>query len=208
MPARNDDLHGNVPDDSPVALLLVDVLNDLDFEEADRLEPQVRDIVKPLRALIAHARATHIPIIYVNDNHGRWRSDGEAVVEHVRESRGGFLAKAFAPHEEDYFILKPKHSGFYATTLDTVLRYLDAKVLIIAGLTGDRCVLFTANDAFLRDYEIVIPRDCVVSIDPRDNKQAIALMKRVLHAKICRSDEIEFVRSPERESGNPDVSAH
>src|SRR5207248_4843319 len=83
---------------------------------------------------------------------------------------------------EDYFVLKPKHSGFFSSTLETLLRYLGVRRLIITGIAGNFCVLFTANDAYMRDYELLIPSDCVISDTAKENKEALQLMTRYLKA--------------------------
>ena len=94
------------------------------------------------------------------------------------------------PAEDEYFVLKPKHSGFFSTTLDTLLRYLGAKRLILTGIAGNFCVLFTANDAYMRDYELLIPEDCCVSNTAEENEQALALMRKFLKADTRSSDQI------------------
>ena len=193
-PAKNKDLHGNVPDDAPVVLVLIDVINDLEFDGGDRLLPQAVAAAERILALKRRALAAGVPVIYCNDNYGRWRSERAAQLEHcLRDGvRGAPVARLLAPGEDDYYVVKPKHSAFYGTTLDVLLDYMQAQTLILAGFTGDRCVLFTANDAFLRDFHIVVPRDCTASIDPAENEHVLRLMQRVLQAKVCLSTEIGF----------------
>src|SRR5688500_2994715 len=158
MPAKNKDLHGNVPDTCRVALLLIDVINDLEFENNRMLVKHSRRLANRIAALKKRARAARIPVIYVNDNFGKWQSDFNKQVEHCLNDDvpGQTLAERLRPEPDDYFVLKPKHSGFFSTTLDTVLRYLGAHTLILTGIAGDRCVLFTANDAFLREYRVFV----------------------------------------------------
>jgi len=190
----NDDLHGNAPDKSNVALLLIDVINDLEFEGGERLLDFAIPAAKNIARLKDRAQQAKIPVIYINDNFGRWRSDFKKIVEHCLEDdvRGRAIAKILAPDEDDYFVLKPKHSGFFSTTLDLLLKYLGARTLIIAGIAGNNCVLFTANDAYLRDYKLLIPSDCSVSIDPADNEYALHQMAEVLKADIRPSAEINL----------------
>ena len=135
-----------------------------------------------------------MPIIYVNDNFGRWQSDWRRTVEHCSGTkvRGHELVRILKPAKDDYFVLKPKHSGFFSTTLETLLRYLDAKTLILTGIAGNFCVLFTANDAYMRDYELLIPQDCCVSNTPRENEEALGLMRKFLKADTRPSDEIQL----------------
>src|SRR4051812_9225116 len=153
MPAKNEDLHGNAPDKSDVALLLIDLINDLEFDEGDALLQYTRPVADRVSALKERAKRAGIPVIYVNDNFGRWQSDFHRQVEHCLADgvRGRELAEKLRPEPDDYFVLKPKHSGFFSTTLDILLEYLGAKTLILTGIAGNICVLFTANDAYLRD---------------------------------------------------------
>jgi len=97
-----------------------------------------------------------------------------------------------APDDDDYFVLKPKHSGFYSTVLDTLLAYLKTENLILTGLTGDLCVFFTANDAYLRDFHLFIPADCVASIDAAENEYALRQMQKALKAEISPSSELNL----------------
>jgi nicotinamidase-related amidase len=196
MPAKNSDLHGNAPDEAPTVLLLIDVINDLEFDGGDALLAQALPMAERLAALKRRARAAGIPAIYVNDNFGRWRSDLHALLEHCLDDgvRGRPLVEQLVPEPDDYFVLKPKHSGFFATTLDTLLDYLHAHTLILTGLTADNCVLFTASDAYLRDFEIVVPSDCVASIDPGHTAQALEHMHRILKAEVTASPALVLSR--------------
>lgn len=194
MPERNPDLHGNAPDTNPVALLLVDVINPMDFSEADRLLRFARPAAERLADLKRRARAAGVPVIYANDNFGKWRSDLNAVVERCLDSGcpGREVARLLRPDPEDYFVLKPKHSAFFSTTLDTLLRYLGTRTVILGGFAADICVLFTANDAYMRDLRLVIPADGVASNEAEDRDAALALMRRVLKAKTPPSKEIDL----------------
>ncbi|HEX8422514.1 MAG TPA: isochorismatase family cysteine hydrolase [Pyrinomonadaceae bacterium] len=195
MPAKNEDLHGFVPDKAEVALLLIDVINDLEFSSGEQLLEHALPVAEKLAALKRRAKEAKIPVIYVNDNFGKWQSDFKSVLKHCLEEdvRGKPVAELLRPEEEDdYFVLKPKHSGFFSTTLDTLLDYLQVKTLILTGLTGDICVLFTANDAYMRDFHLLIPADCVASADADENRHALEHMRRVLKADTRPSTEINF----------------
>ncbi|HYP27393.1 MAG TPA: cysteine hydrolase [Blastocatellia bacterium] len=193
-PAKNEDLHGNVPDKAHAALILIDIINDFEFEGGEELIRYAEPAARNISRLVERARKARIPVIYVNDNFGKWQSDFKKLVEHClsEEVRGRGVVEMLKPREEDYFVLKPKHSGFYSTTLDTLLSYLKVRALILAGVAGNICVLFTANDAFLRDYHLIIPSDCVASNRPEDNEYALQQMKQVLKADITPSDELDL----------------
>jgi nicotinamidase-related amidase len=194
MLPRNDDLHGNAPDTSPVALLLIDVINDLEFEGGTRLLANALPAAQHIATLKQRARRAQIPVIYANDNFGRWRSDFRQVVQHCLHDqvRGEPLARLLTPDDEDYFVLKPKHSAFFATTLAFLLHYLGVQRLILTGFTGDNCVLFTANDAHMHDLCLHVPRDCVASICPEDNRHALRFMERVLKADLTSSARVDL----------------
>jgi nicotinamidase-related amidase len=194
MPGSTATLHGSAPDQHPVALLLVDVVNPLDFPEADQLLRGAVPAAERLAELKARARAARVPVIYTNDNFGRWRSDLSAVVEWCEEPgcTGRPLLDRLRPDPDDYFVLKPKHSAFFSTTLDTLLRYLGTRTLVIGGFAADICVVFTANDAYMRDFRVLVPADGVASNDPADRDAALALMRRVLKAPTPRASDIDF----------------
>jgi nicotinamidase-related amidase len=196
VPDRNPDLHGNVPESSPVALLLIDVINDLEFDEGDKLLAHALPMAHRIADLKRRAKSLGIPAIYANDNFGRWQSDFRRVVAHCLEDgvRGEEIARILAPEEDDYFVLKPKHSAFYATTLDTLLAYLGAKTVILTGIAGNICILFTANDAYMRDLNLIVPADCVVSNTEEENRHALEQMNKVLKADIRVSKEIDLER--------------
>src|SRR2546423_6172217 len=129
MPPKNNDLHGNAPESCPVALLLIDVINDLDFEDGEKVLTQALPAAKKLAAFAGRARSAGIPVIYVNDNFGKWRSDFRKNVEHCLSDgcRGKPIAELLRPDKDDYFVLKPKHSRVFSTALDTLLKYLQSE---------------------------------------------------------------------------------
>lgn len=194
MSAQHDDLHGNVPDDADVALLLIDVINDLEFDGGEALLTQAVPMAAQLALLKRRAKQAGIPAVYVNDNFGRWQSDFAKLLAHCLGDgvRGRPLAERLQPEPDDYFVLKPKHSGFYSTTLDLLLRSLKVTTLLLTGLTGDICVLFTANDAYMRDFHLAVPADCVASLDPTENQHALFHMQRVLKADIRPSTALDL----------------
>jgi nicotinamidase-related amidase len=179
----------HVPDNSQSVLLLIDVINDFEFPGGEELfryaYPAARRIMRMKQAM----RARGIPTIYANDNFGRWKSDFREVLAHCLEDgvRGKPVVELLRPDAEDYFVLKPKYSAFYNSALDTLLKYLGATELIMAGFAGDMCVLFSASDAHMRDYTLRIPRDCIASESPARNRRAIGLLSEVLDVDVSPS---------------------
>ncbi len=194
MPEKNIDLHGSAPDKHKFALLLIDVINDFDFPEADELLKYARKMAPNLLRLKRRAQEASIPVIYVNDNFGRWKSDFRHTVNHcAQHGRGRDVVKLLRPEKSDYFVLKPKHSGFFSTTLETLLRYLETQTLILTGIAGNFCVLFTANDAYMRDFNLFVPSDCTVSNTKKENQSALGLMKKFLKADTRLSSGIALL---------------
>ena len=196
-----------VPDKSHSALVLLDVINDLEWPGGEQMLRHALPMAQRIAALARRARAAGVPVIYVNDNYGRWRSDFQSLVDHClgKNVRGHRIARLLEPQKEDYFVLKPKHSGFFSTSLDVLLGYLEVKVLVLAGIAGNICVLFTANDAYLRDYHLFVPEDCTASNHARDNRHALMQMRSLLKADTRPSARIDFkklkaVRDPKRKS--------
>jgi nicotinamidase-related amidase len=194
MPDKNQDLHGNVPDKADAALLIIDVLNDLEFEGGDALLEHAMPMARAIARLRERAREAGIPVIYVNDNFGKWRSDFRQQLDHCLHDdvRGRPMVEILAPDEDDYFVLKPKHSGFYHTTLPLLLEYLEVDTVILTGIATDNCVLFTAGDAFMRDLRIAVPEDCVAAIDPERHLAALDQMRTTLKADISPSSELDL----------------
>jgi nicotinamidase-related amidase len=193
-PVNNQDLHGNVPDDSSVVLILIDLINDFEFDGAESMFKNTLAIAQPIAKLKKNAKASGIPVIYVNDNFGKWQSDFRKLVDHCLEDNvnGKPIARLLRPDERDYFVLKPKHSAFYSTSLDLLLRYLKANTLILTGIAGNICVFFTASDAYMRDFNLLVPQDCIASETEADNQHALAYMAKVLKADTRPSTDIDF----------------
>ena len=128
--------------------MLIDVINDMAFDGSGALVAQAESMAAPLARLKRRATAAGVPAIYINDNFGQWRSDFRRTVSHctARSSPGHRVSRRLRPTARDYFVLKPKHSGFFDTTLDTLLETLRIRRVILTGIAGNICVVFTAND--------------------------------------------------------------
>lgn len=194
LTSRNHDLHGSAPDTSHTVFLLIDVINDMEFEGGKALFKHALPAAKRIRELKKQAKKAGIPTIYVNDNYGRWQSDFHQIVDQCiqEESIGKPIAELLKPEDDDYFVIKPKHSGFFSTTLDTLLAYLQAERLILAGFQTDICVLFTANAAYMRDYHLYVPSDCSASEKVENHNYALKQIERLLQADITPSTELDI----------------
>ena len=166
------------------ALLIIDMINDLDFGGGrDMLEPAKAAATAVMR-LADEARARGVPVVYVNDNYGQWHSERSRLVEHCsrEDALGRELVALVKPHDDDYFVIKPQFSGFYSTNLPVLLPKLGASRLILTGVAADICVLFTAADAHMREYELWVPSDCVASSDPQRTAWALEIMEHSMKA--------------------------
>jgi nicotinamidase-related amidase len=179
------------------ALLLIDVINDLAFEGSEVLVEQAEPMALRLAKLKRRTAAAGIPSIYINDNFGRWRSDFRQTVAHCtsRSSPGRVVSRRLRPKATDYFVLKPKHSGFYDTTLDTLLDELGISRVIITGIAGNICVLFTANDAYMRELKLWAPADCIVSNTVAENEHALRQIESVMKGNVTPSEQLVFRRA-------------
>ena len=176
------------------ALLLIDVINDLAFPGAGPLIEAAEAMAPKLAALKARAARAGVPVIYVNDNFGRWRSDFKQTLAHctAAASKGRVVAKRLQPTKNDYFVLKPMHSGFHGTALAILLRDLHVKRVILTGIAANICVLFTANDAYMRGFRIYAPSDCSASNSAADNESALAQIRHLLKGRIEPSTRLSF----------------
>ncbi len=177
---------------SDTALLLIDLINHFEFPGAEAL----LDAARPVAAVAAHLKqrcvAHRIPVIYVNDNFGRWRSDLHGLVRHCRRPQavGREIVELIRPSPNDYFVLKPQNSAFYSTVLETLLRHLGVRTLVLCGLTTDNCILFSAHDAYLRKFELFVPRDACTAETALAHRRALELIARTTKADLRTASKI------------------
>jgi nicotinamidase-related amidase len=176
------------------ALLVIDMISEWSFDGARPLLAQAATIAPRIAALTARCRAAGVPVIYANDNRGQWRSDFRQVVEHALAAggAGARIADQLAPHDDDYFVLKPKHSAFFATPMELLLQHLEVRRLLLAGVACDQCVMATASDARMRDYEVMVPRDCVASPTVARNRRALEHLEQVMQLRTTASPRVRL----------------
>lgn len=176
------------------ALLLIDVINRFDFEGGEALLRNVRPVADRIATLCARAREVDMPVVYANDNFGLWRSDFRNLVRTCKspKSAGRDIALKLAPAQTDYFVLKPANSAFYGTVLELLLRHCGVDTLILTGLQTDNCVLFTAHDAYLRGFRLLVPRDCVASEKAIRSTRALEIVGRSMKADTRASHRINL----------------
>jgi nicotinamidase-related amidase len=179
---------------NPSALLIVDMINAFDFPGAAALLRETRPIGSRIVALKQRARAKRRPVIYCNDNFGEWQSDFAALVARCTSEAcpARDLIRAIEPEDGDYFILKPRHSAFYETALDSLLDKLRVRRLVLCGIAGEGCIHATATDAHIRKYEVDVVRDATASQTRARNRIALTHLENASYAKIRAAASIRF----------------
>lgn len=180
------------------ALIVIDMLNTYDHEDAESLVPSVRKALPGIRKLIARARAGNTPVIYVNDNFGQWRSHHGEILHAALAGRHRDLVEPIVPDEASLFVVKARHSIFFETPLAYLLGQLDIDRLILCGQVTEQCVLYSALDAHIRHFDVVVPDDGVAHIDPELAQAALQLMRRNMGATISSTAAIAFDHRPPR----------
>ena len=178
------------------ALLLVDTINPFDFPGGSAFARRGVRVARAIAKLRDRATRGGIPVIYVNDNMGKWRSDAHALVTLCSQPGmpGAPIVELLKPRPRDYVILKATLSGFYQTPLEAMLRLGGVRTLVITGFAADNCVLFTAADAYMREYRLVVPRDCVGAQTPEALRRALDSMTKLFWAKTDSSPSIRLSR--------------
>jgi len=166
------------------ALLVIDVLSDFHFEDGERLWRLFAPCIAPLSQLLGRARRAGIPVVYANDNFGRWRSSLEDVGEYIERANAAAwrALEPVRPQRSDYVVLKPRHSAFYCTPLELLLQALDVGRLVLTGVSAHSCIWFTAADAHVRGYEVIVPSDAIAAPTRRLVATTIELMRDSLDA--------------------------
>ena len=172
------------------ALLLIDLVNPFDYEGGDSVLEHTRRIVDAVHGLAQRFRERGAPVIYVNDNFGRWRSSFHDTVAHCRAGAGRDVVERIAPRNEDYFVLKPHRSGFYNTPLELLLDHEDVGQLVLAGITTDMCVLATASDAHMRGFGLTILSDGTAALDHARHERGLALMEHAFDATVAKAQSL------------------
>ncbi|MFB9859664.1 cysteine hydrolase family protein [Salinicoccus siamensis] len=177
------------------ALIMIDIINKMDFEGSENLLENARGIIEPLRELKRQAKENDIPVIYANDNFGLWHEDMNSLIEECKKGIGKEVIEQLLPEEKDYFLIKPKHSAFFGTQLDILLRKLEVENLILTGLSGDMCVLFTSSEAYMREFNLWVPGDCVASEVDEDHEASLRIINRSMFANVTPATETDIIEA-------------
>ena len=165
------------------------MLNTYRHQDAERLAPSVADIVGPVAGLISTARERDdVDLIYVNDNYGEFTASQDDLVKQALEGERPDLVEPIVPREEVRFLQKVRHSAFYATALAYLLRQLETRRLILTGQVTEQCILYTALDAYIRHFQVIVPADGVAHIDEELGKAALRMMEANMRATIMPAE--------------------
>ena len=192
---RNDGaatIDGTTP--GGVGLLIVDMINDMAFSGAEAVRPRAERAAARILDLRAEADRLKVPVVYVNDNYGHWHSDKSRIVDAcaAEDSPGRDMVRKIAPRDDDYFVIKPQFSGFYATNLPVLLPRLGVSRLVLTGIAADICVLFTAADAHMREYQLWVPSDAVASAADDRTAWALEIMRSSMQAQTASTEELSL----------------
>jgi nicotinamidase-related amidase len=169
------------------ALLVVDMINAYDFEDAEKLIQSARDAVPNIASLVERARDEKVEVIYVNDNFGRWNSSPRQLIEEVLESDHADLLEPLVPDEDASFVVKARHSVFYETPLEYLLRQQEIGRIILTGQVTEQCILYSALDAYIRHLEVAVATDAVAHIHEDLAQAALRMMEVNMRAELCLS---------------------
>lgn len=175
---------------SETALLVIDMFNTYDHPDAEELADNVGEIVDPLADLVKRSRdRDDVDVIYVNDNYGDFTADKGNIVESALSGARPDLVEPLAPDTDSQFLLKVRHSAFYATPLDYLLTRLGVRRIILTGQVTEQCILYTALDGYVRHYDVLVPPDAVAHIDSELGKAALSMMERNMKAELSASTD-------------------
>ena len=174
------------------ALVIADMLNDYGHEDADPLAESVREQLEHIVEVRDRAAKNDTLIVYVNDNHDEWQAGKEELIEKALNGKHPDLVDPIAPRDPVPFIAKGRHSVFYQTALDHVLRESDVGCIVLAGQVTEQCILYSALDAYIRGYDLIVPPDAVAHIDADLAQAALKMMESNMHARLTPAAEVEF----------------
>jgi nicotinamidase-related amidase len=174
------------------ALVVVDVLNPYEHEDADTLVASMRDAVQPISGLVRRAREDDVAVVYVNDNYGHWNSSSGELVETALAGRHPDLVEPLRPPEDASFVIKARHSIFYETPLEYLLRQVGVERIMLCGQVTEQCILYSALDAYVRHFEVAVPPDAVAQIDAQLADAALEMMRRNMRADVQPVDTCRF----------------
>ena len=179
------------------AIVVIDMLNPYDHEDADLLTASVREALPAMRDIVARAREEDVPVVYVNDNHGDWSACRPELVERALRGRAPELVEPIAPPPDVGFVVKARHSIFYQTQLEYLLREEEIERIVLVGQVTEQCILYSALDAYVRHFAVAVPRDAVAHIHEDLAEASLRMMELNMGAEIVDAADVELGGRPE-----------
>jgi nicotinamidase-related amidase len=174
------------------ALLVVDMLNTYEHDDADQLAASVRHAVPRIERLIQRARDDDVQLVYVNDNYGDWNSSSRELAQRAMEGRHPELVEPLLPRDDDAFVIKARHSVFYSTPLEYLLQSMDVGRIVLAGQATEQCILYSALDGYVRHFSVAIPKDAVAHIYEHLAQAALEMMERNMRAEVAACEDLRL----------------
>ncbi|MEV8592569.1 isochorismatase family cysteine hydrolase [Streptomyces sp. NPDC052012] len=172
------------------ALIVIDMINTYDHEDADLLIPSAESVVPVIADLLKRARRHDIPVIYVNDNFGEWRSHHGELLDKALSGPHAGLVEPLRPDDASLFVVKARHSIFFETPLGYLLGQQGIERLVLCGQVTEQCILYSSLDAHIRHFQVVVPHDAVAHIHTDLADAALRMMERNMGARVCESGEL------------------
>jgi nicotinamidase-related amidase len=169
---------------SRTALIVIDMINGYDFPDAEKVVPSAERAIPRIERLIEQAPGMDMPVIYVNDNFGHWRSNRDELVEEALNGNRPDLVEPIKPDDESLFVVKARHSIFYQTPLEYLLNQEDVGRVILTGQVTEQCILYSALDAYIRHFDVRVPPDAVAHIYEDLADAALRMMERNMDADL------------------------
>ena len=169
---------------SRTAVIVIDMINAYDFADAEKVVPSAKEALPAMRRLIEEAPRNDMPVIYVNDNFGHWRSQRDELVEQALDGEHPDLVEPIRPSDDALFVVKARHSIFYQTPLEYLLNQEDVGNLILTGQVTEQCILYSALDSYIRHFDVRVPPDAVAHIHEDLAGAALTMMERNMSADL------------------------
>ena len=175
-------------------MIVVDMLNPYEHDDADRLTRSVERTIEPISKLVERAGESGAELIYVNDNHGDWNSSAEELAQRALDGRRPDLVEPILPPDGADFVIKARHTIFYMTPREYLLSQKEIGHLVLAGQVTEQCILYSALDAYVRHIDVSVPTDGVAHIHDDLAEAALKMMERNMRAELvsaadCRLEE-------------------
>jgi len=204
----SDDPRPSLDRGARTALLVVDMLNDYDHPDGEALREHAHAATPAIGRLVARARDRGVPVIHVNDNHGRWDAGREDLIALARRGSPDALVDPIAPAPDAPFLVKARHSIFYGTPLEYLLEHERIGRIVLTGQVTEQCILYSALDAYIRHFRVVVPRAAVAHIDRELADAALRMMAENMRAEVVDVDDLEWQADADGElPGDPDAEA-